>query len=123
MKPALLLLILTSVGMSACAQLLLKTGVASRGADLAASPATSLVALLTSPYVVGGLALYGLGAVVWLFVLARLPLTAAYPFVGLGFIMTLVLGMVVLGEVVSPVRIVGTLMIACGCVLVARSVV
>lgn len=123
MKPALLLLIFTSVGMSACAQLMLKTGVASGGADPAASPTSSLVAFLTSPYVVGGLALYGLGAVVWLFVLARLPLTAAYPFVGLGFIMTMLLGMVALGEVVSSVRIVGTLMIACGCVLVARSVV
>ena len=122
MKPALLLLILTSVGMSAGAQLMLKTGVASGGTDPAASPTSSLTAFLTSPYVVGGLALYGLGAVVWLFVLARLPLTAAYPFVGLGFIMTMVLGMVVLGEVVSPVRIVGTLMIASGCVLVARSV-
>ena len=43
---------------------------------------------------VAGLALYGLGAMVWLYVLARLPLSAAYPFVGLGFILTMVLGSV-----------------------------
>ncbi len=123
MNPSLFLLILISVAMSACAQLLLKLGVApARGAVASDDTATSLMTYLTSPLVIGGFALYGLGAILWLFVLARLPLTAAYPFVGIGFILTMMLGIWTLGEVVTPTRLIGTLLIALGCVLVARSV-
>ncbi|MCZ8171196.1 MAG: permease [Novosphingobium sp.] len=118
MSARLFLLILTSVALSALAQLALKTGTA------AARPRGSgseLLAFAQSPYVIGGLALYGLGAVLWLFVLARAPLSLAYPFVGLGFIFTMLAGALVLGEQVSAARIAGTLMIAAGCVLVART--
>ncbi len=119
MQPALLALIITSVAMSACAQLLLKMGV---GAARAGSGASAGLTYLLSPWVVAGLALYGLGAMVWLYVLARLPLSAAYPFVGLGFILTMVLGSVALGESLSVLRVAGTLLIAIGCVLVSRSI-
>lgn len=116
----ILLLILTSVALSALAQLCLKLGVGEGGArDVA--PGAALIAMLTSPLVLGGLALYGLGAVVWLFVLQRTPLSVAYPFVGLGFVATTALGVLVLGEAVGPLRIAGTLLIFLGCVLVARS--
>ena len=114
----LLFLILTSVGLSAVAQTLLKMGAS------AAQPASLdqyLIAYATSPYILGGFALYGAGAVVWIFVLARLPLSVAYPFVGLGFIVTMVLGGLVLGENLSALRIDGTLMVATGCILVALS--
>lgn len=114
MTRALFLLILTSVTMSAVAQLLLKQGVAAVGGG-------SPLRYATSPMILAGFAIYGLGAILWLFVLARLPLSAAYPFVGLGFIATMLLGIIVLGENVSTTRIAGTLLIAAGCVLVARS--
>jgi multidrug transporter EmrE-like cation transporter len=120
MQAPLLLLILTSVAMSACAQLMLKMGVGAARAS--ASAAQTGMAYLLSPWVIAGLALYGLGAVVWLYVLARLPLSAAYPFVGLGFILTMVLGVFALGESLSPIRITGTLLIALGCVCVSRSI-
>ena len=121
MRLSLFLLILLSVAMSACAHLLLKLGVGSAGAS-GKSAAASGLAYLLSPFVIGGLALYGLGAVVWLFVLARVPLSAAYPFVGIGFLFTMVLGVVALGESVSAMRIGGTLLIALGCVFVSRSI-
>jgi multidrug transporter EmrE-like cation transporter len=117
----LLALILLSVGMSAAAQLLLKMGVDSSGAAAKGESAGGLIAMLMSPMVIGGLALYGFGAMVWLFVLGRAPLSLAYPFVGLGFIATAALGVFVLNEGISVQRIAGTLLIALGCVLVARS--
>lgn len=123
MRPALLLLILSSVAMSAFAQLLLKMGVSSvRLGAGPGSPVASPVAMVTSPLVMAGLALYGFGAVVWLYVLARLPLSAAYPFVGLGFVITMALGVLALGESLNPVRVAGTLLIAAGCVCVSRSI-
>lgn len=120
MSAASFLLILFSVSLSALAQLLLKTGVGRVGASHAGID--TMLAYLTSPWVLGGLMLYGLGALAWLFVLARLPLSAAYPFVGLGFILTMLIGVSVLGEAVSTGRVAGTLLIALGCVFVARSV-
>lgn len=122
MQPALLLLILTSVAMSACAQLLLKLGVGQARAAGVAEGAGAGLAFLQSPWVVAGFGLYGLGAILWLYVLARLPLSAAYPFVGLGFLLTLALGVLALGESLSPIRILGTLLIALGCVCVSRSI-
>ena len=74
-----------------------------------------------NPFVVGGLALYALGAVVWLAVLAKVDVSAAYPFVGLGFILTMVMGYWFFGEPLSTNRVLGTLLIVSGVVLVARS--
>ncbi len=122
MTANLLLLILFSVGLSALAQMFLKLGVGAARVAADGGVATTLAAYAFSPYVILGLGLYGFGAVAWLFVLSRLPLTAAYPFVGLGFIMTMIIGITALGETVTPMRVFGTLLIAAGCVLVARSV-
>lgn len=119
MSPRLLLLILASVVLSALAQLALKAG--SAPVARARGVGGELLAMVQSPLVIGGLALYALGAVLWLFVLARAPLSLAYPFVGLGFIVTMLAGALVLGEQITPARIGGTLLIATGCVLVARS--
>ncbi|WP_068094270.1 DMT family transporter [Novosphingobium rosa] len=114
-----LLLILLSVSLSAIAQLLLKLGVTKvkQGSALSAG-----MAYATSPQIIGGFALYGLGAFVWLYVLSRLPLSAAYPFVGIGFVLTMAFGVLVLGESLSAMRLIGTALIAVGCVCVARSV-
>lgn len=122
MTANLFLLILASVGLSAVAQMFLKLGVGAAGIAPGNSLAATLSAYALSPYVILGLGLYGLGAIMWLFVLSRLPLTAAYPFVGLGFIATMVIGIAALGESVTPMRVAGTLLIAAGCVMVARSV-
>ncbi len=77
--------------------------------------------LLHSPMVFVGLGLYGIGAILWLFVLGRAPLSLAYPFVGIGFILTMLAGAFFLNENLTFARVAGTLLIAVGCVLVARS--
>jgi multidrug transporter EmrE-like cation transporter len=121
----LFLLIFTSVAMSACAQLLLKIG-ATRASAVSeqvanASTAGNLTQMLLSPFVWMGLLLYGIGTLVWLFVLAKVPLSVAYPFVGAGFILTALLGVFVLQETMTPTRGLGILLIVAGCTLVART--
>lgn len=115
----LFLLVLASVTLSAVAQLMLKLGVGAAGKPQGVGG--EMAGMLQSPLVLAGLGLYGIGAVLWLFVLARAPLSLAYPFVGLGFILTMLAGALCLGENVTPARIAGTLLIALGCVMVARS--
>jgi multidrug transporter EmrE-like cation transporter len=117
----LFLLILASISLSALAQVALKSGANASRALGASNIAGEATALAFNPFVWTGLCLYGLGAILWLFVLGRTPLSVAYPFVGLGFVLTMAAGAIVLGEEVGPARITGTLLIAAGCILVARS--
>ena len=54
-------------------------------------------------------------------VLAKVDVSLAYPFVGVGFIVTMVLGWLLLQEPVGLTRITGTLLVAIGAYLVAQS--
>lgn len=124
MTSSTLALILVSVTLSACAQVMFKLGVSSTlGQSTPNSlllPSTAL-SMLFRPGVLGGLALYGIGTVLWLAVLARTELSQAYPFVGFGFILTAVLGHLLFNETLSPVRLLGTALIVIGIILVART--
>lgn len=119
----LLAVILATVTLSACAQLALKLGVGavSSASRASAGGMTALGAVVTSPMVWLGLAIYGISVVAWLWVLSKTDLSVAYPFVGLSFLVTLTFGAVFLHETVTPLRLTGTVLIAIGCVLVARS--
>lgn len=121
----ILLVVLVSVGMSAIAQIILKLGMSNpatlRALDEAASVWQSIWPLLTSVHVWAGLTMYGIGALVWLFVLAKLDVSMAYPFVGLGFILTMVMGSLFLGESVGFTRMLGTMLVVGGVYLVGRS--
>ncbi|WP_295640415.1 EamA family transporter [uncultured Methylibium sp.] len=118
-----LLLILGSVLMATTAQLLLKIGMSDAGVRAAVegrqwgSLATQLI---VNHWVVVGLSLYVLGALLWLLVLAKVELSFAYPFVGLGFVVTMLLGWGFMGDTLGVQRVVGTLLITLGVVLVAR---
>ncbi|ALG72496.1 small multi-drug resistant family protein [Azospirillum thiophilum] len=117
-------LILLSVTLSALAQISLKIGMSSPQVStaLAAGEAGRIaLSVVATPHILTGLACYGLGMVVWLAVLAKVDVTMAYPFVGLGFLVTLALGVLLLGETLTPVRLVGTLLVVLGVVLTAQS--
>ena len=116
-------LILITVTLSACAQLALKIGVTKSQFDVAlrSSVVDGLVAAAGSPMIWSGLTIYGLSVALWLWVLSKVDLSVAYPFVGVSFLVTMMFGIFLLNENVTPGRIAGTLLIACGCVLVAKS--
>ena len=123
MNGTILLLILASVGLGAVAQVLMKLGMTAapmREALATAAPVQIVVAVLTSPGVMGGLALYGIATVLWLGVLSRVELSQAYPFVGLSFVLAAVLGYFVFADTVSATRVAGIALIVAGVVLVGR---
>lgn len=119
MSRATLLLILVSVSLSALAQVLFKLGVG--GGAAGGSPFAAALAMLLRPTVIGGLALYGVGTVLWLFVLGRTELSQAYPFVAIGFVLTALLGRLIFGDALGPMRIAGIAFVVLGVLLVARS--
>jgi multidrug transporter EmrE-like cation transporter len=116
------ILIFSSVLISALAQISLKQGMSSStvSAALGQGTASTITAIATNPYVIGGLSLYALGAVLWLFVLSRVDVSVAYPFVAFGFIVTMGLAIVLLGEPLQPLRVAGTLLVVAGAVLITR---
>jgi multidrug transporter EmrE-like cation transporter len=122
MASGVLFLALLSIGMSVGAQFLLKMGMSSPAVAAAGQGAALDLAraVFCQPAVLGGLGLYAAGAVIWLAVLARWDVSKAYPLVGLGFAVTVMLGWW-LGEQVNPSRALGVAVICCGVWLVARS--
>ena len=114
---------LLSIALSVAAQFSLKAGMSDQGVREAMAQPSSLGTLLTvftNKYVLGGFALYGLGAVIWLGVLSKWDVSKAYPLVGLGFVFTVLVGLMV-GEQVSALRAAGVALICAGVFVVARS--
>jgi multidrug transporter EmrE-like cation transporter len=119
-----LALVVLSVSCSAFAQIALKHGMAAAPVQSAlggGGAAGVALAIATSPGVLAGLTAYGLSAVLWLFVLARLDVSMAYAFVALGFLLVMAFGALVFGEPLGPRKIIGTLLVAAGIWLVATS--
>ncbi|MCC6167820.1 MAG: multidrug resistance protein [Caldilineaceae bacterium] len=115
-------LILLSVATGVAGQTVLKLGVSHPGASDATANLFSLIALIMrSPLVLLGLLLYGVGALAWIAVLARLDLSMAYPFLALNFVLVTLVSRLVLGETVPAMRWMGILVIVSGILLVARS--
>ncbi|WP_309645864.1 hypothetical protein [Phenylobacterium sp.] len=112
--------LLASVLLSATAQVFLKIG--SKQIEFQSGVVGLATSALLAPPIWAGLLLYVASVGAWVFVLSKMDLSAAYPFVGLGFILTTALGVILLGEAVSVGRIVGTLLVVIGCFLVARTV-
>jgi drug/metabolite transporter (DMT)-like permease len=121
----LIAMILLSVGLAAVAQLALKHGMNEVNARLAPGrfglDAASLRALVAQPFVWGGLALFGLSALVWLAVLSRASLSFAYPFASLTYVLILLFDAFVLHETVPPLRWGGVAFIALGIFLISRT--
>lgn len=117
------LLILISVCLSAFSQVVLRFGMTRPDIADALTGQGGWLNIFTtiarSPYVIGGLGAYGAGAILWLFVLSRIPVSFAYPFVSLGIVLTTLIGATVLGERVSLVSGLGILLIVGGISLVA----
>lgn len=118
-----LLIAVFSIVLSVAAQFSLKTGMSHPEIkSLLGQPfmPTTLLTILTNRFVAGGFLLYGLGAAVWLTVLARWDVSKAYPLAGLGFCMAALAGLLA-GEQVGLWRLLGIMLICTGVVLVGRS--
>ena len=116
-------LILLTVTLSACAQLALKLGVGkpSMASAMESGLVDAILMAAMSPLILLGLIIYGLSVAMWLWVLSKVELSVAYPFVGVSFLVTMAFGAFLLNESVTPMRFAGTILIASGCILVGRS--
>jgi drug/metabolite transporter (DMT)-like permease len=103
---------------AAVGQLVLKYGMTLAQERAHHSGRSLVVVAATSPWIPGGLAIFGCSAVAWLFTLSRVSLTLAYPFNALGYIGILTASVLFLHERANAWTWMGTLLVAAGLVLV-----
>jgi drug/metabolite transporter (DMT)-like permease len=109
MTLAQLALTLACVAAIAGGQVLFKLAARSGEASAAGFPWDIL-----NVWLVAAIAVYGAAALLWVWLLKSLPLTVAYPFVGLAFVMVPVLAAFLLGEPLDWRHLAGGAMIAAG---------
>lgn len=118
-----LILVLIPAITGVAGQLLLKVGMSNLGAleiSFTAVPSI-LLKIITSPYILIGLAIYFGGVFFWLLALNRADLSFVYPFASLSYILITIASATLLHEYVSPMRWLGMFIICAGVLLVART--
>lgn len=120
-----LIIILVTVFMSASAQVLLKIGadeISQKNAGIIYGDTfLSIVSVFLNPFVFIGMVVYILSAGAWIWVLSRVDISLAYPFVGLSFVITSAFGVLIFNESMDYAKVLGTALVMCGCVIIARS--
>jgi drug/metabolite transporter (DMT)-like permease len=116
-------LLMIAMCLTVTGELLFKTGM-NRHGELNVSLSTLIptaIKLFTSPFVLGGFVFVFSGALFWLAVLSRWPLSLAYPLLSISYIIGIVASVLLLKEKVSPLQIAGVFVIILGVFLVSRS--
>ncbi|KAA5806003.1 EamA family transporter [Thermoanaerobacterium thermosaccharolyticum] len=111
------ILIIISVILSASAQILLKYGV--KNISITGSVFHILVQYI-NVYVLLGIMSYIGSMIIWLYVLTKVDVGYAYSFTSLGFVLVMLFSIILFGENVNLLKIIGTLLISFGIVLIAR---
>ena len=122
MNSALLLLI-PAILLSTTGELLFKIGMNRVGSFEFTSAAVRgvLPRIVRNPYIWVGFLGFGLGAVFWLAVLSRVPLSLAYPILALSYFVVVIEAWLFLHERVTWKRMLGVTVIVVGVVIVGLS--
>lgn len=110
--------LLIAVALAAVGQVVLKHGMTLAQRHAHHTGRSLAVVAATSPWILGGLVIFGCSAVAWLLTLSRVPLSVAYPFNALGYLGILMASVVILHERANAWTWLGTLLVAGGLVLV-----
>lgn len=118
-----ILYILVSVFFSTVGQLLLKGGMNKFGSVTLSLNGLfpTLWRMVINPGVFFGLTLYLVGTVFWLAALSRVDLSYAYPFASLSYVVMLLASWMMFDEKINLMRIIGTVVICIGVLLIHRS--
>lgn len=111
-------LIMTNVVLFLSGQTLWKIGLQKLGGF----SLQNFTALVFSPWIIGGLALYVVATGVWFAILSRLDFSLAYPLQSLAFAFGVLIGWLYFQETIPWTRWVGVATIILGCYLVSLPV-
>jgi multidrug transporter EmrE-like cation transporter len=114
-------LLLFAVVSAATGQVMLKHGMGVASARAAHSGGSLALRAATSPWVLLGLVVFGVSAVAWLAALSQVPLSVAYPFNALGYLVILTASIVILHERANALTWAGTFLVVSGLLIVVLS--
>lgn len=80
-----------------------------------------MAGLLLNPWVMSGLVATFLAGISWMLAMTKFEISYAYPWVSLNFVLMLVFGVFLFGESFSMSKMLGTLLVMVGIVVLARS--
>jgi multidrug transporter EmrE-like cation transporter len=101
-----------------CGQLLLKRGMGNMNMS---GGGTILLRIATSPWVIGGLVIYGTGVIFWLLALSHLELSYVYPFASLSYIGIIIGSYFIFKERLNTMRLIGIAIIIAGVLVTSLS--
>jgi multidrug transporter EmrE-like cation transporter len=102
-----------------CGQLLLKRGMNAISAT--ARGASMIQRMILSPWVIGGLLVYGTGVIFWLLALSNFELSYVYPFASLSYIGIIFGSYFLFKERITMMRVVGIAVIIIGVVVTSQT--
>jgi drug/metabolite transporter (DMT)-like permease len=77
----------------------------------------SIFWIMLNPIFIGAMVLYGGATLLWIWILSRVPLSRAYPWVALGAVIVPLLSSMIFGEQTAPRFWIGVLFVVVGLVL------
>jgi multidrug transporter EmrE-like cation transporter len=119
-----LVLIFVSVAFAVAGQVILKaamTEIGHIGAAQISNATDTIVRAAKEPRLWLGLSLFGISAVFWLVVLSHVPLSLAYPFVGLSYVLVVLMSRFILHEHIPASRWFGVFVVTAGIVIIGLS--
>lgn len=97
-----------------CGQLSLKRGMSGGGDN-------PIKRMITSPWVIGGLLVYGFGVIFWLMAMSRFELSYVYPFASLSYVGIIIGSYFIFKEKLSAMRLLGIAIIIIGVLITSQS--
>ena len=119
----MIMTILLSVFLNATAQLCMKKGMLMVGEITNGIQGFVSVfpEMITNFYLWISAVLYMISISLWLVVLSKVDVSYAYPFLSIGYVLSTFAGYFVFHESITPIRIMGIIVICVGVILISRS--
>lgn len=114
-------MILASVLLNCLAQLLIRKGMLIEGEVGIGNIFQHIGPMLTNLWLWGAMFCYAVSILLWMSVLSKVEVSYAYPFLSIGYVVASIAGYFFFSESLTPIRIVGILVICIGVFLISRS--
>jgi multidrug transporter EmrE-like cation transporter len=114
-------IVLFAVALAATGQLVLKNGMNLAKARAHEEGRSLALLAVTSPWIIGGLLIFGVSSVAWLTALSRVPLSIAYPFNAIGYVAILTASSIILHERTNVWTWAGTALVVGGLIVVVTT--
>jgi drug/metabolite transporter (DMT)-like permease len=88
--------------------------------DGSAAKFVFLFGKIVNPWIFSGFASAFLASLSWMAAMTKLKLSEAYPFMSLAFILVMLLSWPLFGESLSPRKLIGTVVVVSGLIIVSR---